>query len=200
MLALAALLVLAGVAALRLAWRAGRRGRTRRRLVLRWGGWLLLAGSLVPSMAASGADRGVALAIVVLMLAGLVLVLREGRREWLTPRRRRREREGRDEPLPAAGGGRGRLLARRIWIFCLGGPLAAAATLAIGLAMWLGLERAGVQDANILASALLAIPVIWALLAIVASIDLRLWLRTVAVTLPGLLAGLASLWLGGGMA
>ena len=197
-LALAVLLTLAGILALRLAWRRGRLQQIRQQLVLRWAGWLLLAAALVPWAATGGGDRGVALGVGVVMLAGLALVLLEGWRAWRAPARRRREREPRND-LPRAPSRGISLFLRRAWIFCLSGPLALAAALAVGLALWVGLARAGMHDANVLAVAMLAVPVAWAVLATLATMEAGLGRRTLLVAAPGLLGAGVTLALAGGL-
>jgi hypothetical protein len=198
-LALAIVLTLGGALALRLAWRQGRRQRPGPQRLLRWAGWLLLAVALLPWSISGGQDRGVALAVGVLMLSGLALVLFEGWRAARAPRRRRREREPRED-LPRATSSGAALLARRAWIFCLSGPLGLTAALAVGLALWLGLERAGVSGANVLATAMLSVPVIWAVLAMLATMEGSLLRRSLLVAGPGLLGLGASLALAGGAA
>ncbi|MEE4302869.1 MAG: hypothetical protein V2J19_01845 [Wenzhouxiangella sp.] len=197
-LALAILLTVAGTLALRLAWRRGRQQQARPPVVLRWAGWMLLAAALVPWAATGGGDRGVALGVGVVMLGGLALVLLEGWRAWRAPARRRREREPRND-LPRAPSRGIALFLRRAWIFCLSGPLALAAALAVGLALWVGLARAGMHDANVLAVAMLAVPVAWAVLATLATMEAGLGKRTLLVTAPGLLGAGATLALAGGL-
>jgi hypothetical protein len=197
-LALAVLLTVAGALAVRLAWHWGRQQRPGRQLALRWSGWLLLALAVLPWTAAGGSDRGVALGIGVVMLAGLALVLIEGWRTWRAPARRRRERAPRND-LPRASTSGTALLLRRVWIFCLAGPLALAAALAVGLALWVGLARAGVSEANVLAIAMLAVPVAWAVFAVLATMEGGLGRRTASVTVPGLVGLGATFALAGGM-
>lgn len=198
-LALATLLTLAGVLALRLARHWGRRQRPQRQLVLRWTGWLLLVVSLLPWTVAGGSDRGVALAILVLMLAGLSLALFEGWRAWRAPARKKRERTPRNDlPRPETRGKT--LLLRRIWIFVLAGPLALAGALAIGMALWLGLAQAGVSEANVLAVAMISVPIIWAVFSGLATMEGRLAPRTLLVALPGLLGLAVSLVMAGSIA
>lgn len=197
-LAIAIGLTVAGVLAVRQAWRRGRQQQPGRQLALRWVGWLLLLAALVPWALAGGHDRGVALAIIALMLAGLALALFEGWRAWQAPPRRRREREPRND-LPRATSRGSALLLRRIWIFCLSGPLALAGALAIGLALWLSLARAGVSTANVLAVAMLSVPIAWAVFAMLATMEGGLGRRTLVVALPGLLAAGAILALAGGV-
>lgn len=196
-LALAIALTIAGALALRLARHWGRQPGPQHQLAARWGGWLLLAASLLPWTAAGGSDRGVALAIGVLMLAGLALALFEGWRAWRAPARRKRERAFRND-LPKARTRGAALLLRRIWIFCLAGPLALAAALAIGLALWLGFGGAGVSEANVLAIGMLSVPIAWAVLAMLATMETRLASRTLLVALPGLLGLGATLVMAGG--
>lgn len=187
--ALALVLTVAGLLTLRLAWHWGRQQQPGRQLILRWTAWLLLAAALGPWTLAGGSDRGVALAVLVVMLAGLALALFEGWRAWRAPARRRREQTPRNDlPKPATQGAS--LLLRRTWIFCLAGPMALAAALAIGLGLWLGLARIGVSEANVLAVAMLSVPIVWSLLSVVATMEGDLGSRTLLVVLPGLL-GLA---------
>ncbi|NEZ04338.1 DUF3325 domain-containing protein [Wenzhouxiangella sp. XN201] len=188
-LAPAIALTTAGVLALRLAWHWGRQQQPRRQLPLRCAGWLLLAIGLAPWVLTGGSDRGVALAVLVVMLAGLALALFEGWRAWRAPIRRKREPTPRND-LPKAETRGASLLLRRLWIFCLAGPLALAAALAIGLALWLGLGRIGVSDANVLAVAMLSVPIVWSILAVLSTMEGSLGSRTLLVALPGLL-GLA---------
>lgn len=196
-LALAIALTIAGVLALRLARHWGRQQQPRSQLLARWGGWLLLAASLLPWTVAGGSDRGVALAIGILMLAGLSMVLFEGWRAWRAPTSRKRERTPRDD-LPKTETRGTALLLRRIWIFCLAGPLALAASLAAGLVLWLGLAGAGVSEANVLALAMLSVPIIWSILAVLATIEARLVPRTLLIALPGLACLGAALAMAGG--
>lgn len=197
-LAFAILLTVAGALALRLAWRWGRQQQPQRQLALRWAGWLLLAAALAPWMAIGGSDRGVALGLAVVMLAGLVLVLIEGWRAGRVPTRRRREREPRND-LPRASSRGASLLLRRVWIFCLAGPLALATALAVGLALWVALARAGVSDANVLAIAMLSVPIVWAVLATLGTMQAGLGKRALLVIAPGLAGAAATLALAGGL-
>lgn len=197
--ALAALLTVAGVLAVRLAWHCGRRQQPGRQSALRWTGWLLLALAVPPWAAAGGSDRGVAVAVGVVMLAGLAMALLEGWRAWRAPGRRRRAREPRNDLPRASSSGRA-LLLRRVWIFCLAGPFALAAALAVGLALWLALVRAGVGEANVLAIAMLAVPVAWAVFAILATMEGALGKRTAFVSVPGLVGLGAAFALAGGIA
>lgn len=195
-LALAILLTAAGVFTVRLAWHCGRQQQGQRQRILRGAGWILLAVALVPWMRVGGQDRGVALAIGIVMLLGLALALFEGWRALRAPKRCRREREARND-LPEAASTGPALVLRRAWIFCLGGPLALAAALALGLALWLGLESLGAAPSNVLAIAMLAVPVAWAILSVFATMEGRLRSRTLIVALPGLLGLAASLLLAG---
>ncbi len=196
-LSLAAMLTAAGVLALRLAWHWRRRPGPGRQLVLRWIGWLLLAIALVPWVRAGGQDRGIALAVGVFMLVGLALALIEGWRAWQAPTRQKRRREPRNDPPATSSRGAG-LWLRRAWIFCLAGPVALASALTIGLALWLGLAQAGVDAANVLAVAMLSVPVIWAVFTILGTMGGGLGRRALLVILPGLVGLGATLALAGG--
>jgi hypothetical protein len=195
--ALALLSTLAGIALLRAAWQLGRNGQRGRHQLARWGGWLLIgvAGALWAS--AVGIDRGIATAMLVAMLAGIVLVLHAGRQSR-DSRRRRRAREPRDGNEVARDPG-AHPLARRLWIGILAGPAAAAASLALGLVLWLVMETGGVHSANVLTSVVIFVPLAWAVLAIVATADLRLPARSAAVLVPLAIGALGSLALAGGV-
>lgn len=197
--AIALVLTLAGALSLRLAWHWGRQSDSVRQVVLRLSGWGLVIASLVPWSIAGGPDRGPALALLVFMLTGLALVLREGWRASRTPARSRRGRSERDEPIRPIEGSDTSLLLKRIWIFCLAGPVALAAALALGVALWLALARAGLAEANVLATAMLSVPLLWALLCVAATMQGRLAARTITVALPGLAGlGVAMVFVGGG--
>lgn len=194
MITIGTLLTLIGVGLIWLAWRLGRDGRTRARLVARCGGWGLLALSLWPWQVAAGTDRGVALAITVMMLAALLIVGVIGWRHYRanggnSRRRRRTTRE--IETVPQS---RGELLSR-IWIFFLAGPIAGMTTVALVLVV----NSAGADwaPANRLALDLLVVPVAWPLLALLATYDMPLRRRsamllvtlTISVSLAVLLPG-----------
>ncbi|MFW5927301.1 MAG: hypothetical protein ACOCSR_04545 [Wenzhouxiangella sp.] len=189
MLVLAMLLTITGVFVVRLAWNSGRQHRPTRQLPLRWAGWLLLITALVPWTLAGGHDRGTALAITIVMLTGLALVLIEGWRARPVPGRRGREREARNQP-PTTTPLEADLLLRRVWIFFLAGPLALTAALGIGLALWLALRQAGATEANVLAIAMISVPITWSVLVILATMEARLGSRTMLIVVPMLL-GLA---------
>jgi hypothetical protein len=199
LLALALVLTVMGAFALRLAWQSGKETRTGRQLGLRLTGWGLLIAALIPASMAGGPDRGPALALLTFMLAGLGVVLREGWRANRRPDRTGRERALREEPTRAGGIG-GSLLLKRIWIFCLAGPIALAAALALGLSLWLGLARAGVAEADVLATAMLSVPIVWALLSVLATMQGGLATRTLIVAVPGLAAAGAAMALSGPLA
>lgn len=193
MIAIATLLTLIGVGLIWQAWHLGRDGRVRDRLVTRFGGWGLLLLSIWPWQLAGGTDRGVALAITVMMLAALLVVGLIGwqhHRANGAPRRRRRQAR----EMEATPQSRGEVLSR-LWIFCLAGPIAGATTLALVLAV--NSLGADIAPANRLALDLLVVPVLWPLLALLATYDAPLRLRSavllvtlavsivLAVLLPG---------------
>lgn len=173
-----------GAMLLYFAWQARRAGQhvRRRRFVV--AGWLLITISVLPWVIATGGDKGTALAILVLLLAGSALVIRAGLLHKGNGRRVV-ERDVRNEVSHGSS-----LLLRRIWVFLLSGPIAMAAALFISAAVFATWNLANGSEANRLATALLLMPLAWTLLALYATYDAPLRYRTSVVFLF-LVVGLA---------
>lgn len=172
----AGLLSLTGFWLVRRAWLAGRAGAHGRRQGFRLAGWGLLVIAAWPWMAAAGADRGVAFAVLMPLLFACVWLAGIG---WREAQRWRGRRE-RDKPLAETARAQGaRVLLRRIWIFLLAGPLSAAC--AFFLTVLLYGQAAHWQPANRLAAVLLCAPLVWTLLSIWSTYDKRLFARSAAV-------------------
>lgn len=172
----AAGLSIAGVLALWQTWRFGRQNRRPAQRAGRLLAWFLLAVSLVPWGLAGGADRGVALGILGLMVAALAIVGTIGWREARNPRRRKNSRERTDNERTESPG---RAFVRRAWIFVLAGPFSALAAISLTLSLH-GLAVSW-DPANRLAALLLFAPVAWAVLTIVATYDGALWKRSAGI-------------------
>lgn len=195
--ATALIITLAGIGLLRTAWSFGRSGNGNGQLWTRWSGWLLMVAAGPLWASAIGIDRGIATAALAVMLAGIALVLHAGWRSRSTARRKR-PRESRDAREVARDPGP-HPLARRLWIAALAGPMAAAASLLLGLFLWLVLERVGAHPANVLTTVVMFVPLAWAALAIATTADLPLPVRTAVAVVPLAAGGLGSLALAGGL-
>lgn len=189
---IATLLTLIGVGGVRLAWAAGKSGRPVAQNRLRLLGWGLLAISIYPWMIAGGADRGVAVGIIVFMLAGLVAV---GRTGWQVLRSSSARKHARDnngkriEPTPGSG-----RLAQRLAVFVLAGPLAGGLAFLLTWLLNALLVASAVEPANRLASELVFFPLAWFVLMMFACYDSPLRRRAIIF---GLLFGVAGLSLPG---
>ena len=188
----ALLLSMTGAVLLYLAWQARRSGKRTRRTVLVTAAWSVLLVSLLPWSIAGGDDRGVALAIIAMTLAGSVLVLRAGFRHRVTTygRKAKPERETREDVTLNARA----LLLRRTWVFLLAGPVAAVASVFLAATLFAAWDVETGSAANRLAAVILAVPALWTLLAIYATYDAPLRYRSLIVT-TCLLAGLAGTFL-----
>lgn len=196
---LAAILTILGVTLLRAAWMARRAGKTAQRRRLVSAAWALLAISLLPWGIGAGADKGTALALIAMMLAGTAVVVREGFMHAV-PRNGngKLEREGREQRDD--DGKQLVLFLRRAWVFVLAGPLSFALSLLLAIVLFAGWDISGEHGAaNRLAATLVAVPLAWAVLATWMTYDIRLRTRSLhALVLFG--AGLGSAWLFGGFA
>lgn len=149
--------LLAGAAALRLAWR--RSDRARRPLVL--GGWAGLGVGLW-AWSAAAADAGLAIAMLIFMGAVLLLVARDGldelRRRRQAGRHRRTRRRGSLislDRLSWAGTSRD---AVSLSLALIG---AGCAALLIGLALLAALQSWGLGPTGAISAAFLLLPLIW---------------------------------------
>lgn len=188
MIFLGSVLALAGVGLLWLTWEQDTAGVRR---LIRAAAWLLLAASLWPWAAANGSDRGVAMALLVMMLASAALVGGFGWRHYHQARpQRRRTREPREAQSPPLPDSRGRL-ARRVWIAVMAGPVAGLTALFAAVVInSLGADWAPASRVSL---ALIAAPLIWTLLAIVTTCDFPLRYRSglaVGLFVAGLVAAL----------
>lgn len=176
-------LSLAGVMLLWRTWRFGWQRRGRLQPLAGIAAWAVLGASLAPWIAAGGADRGVALAVLLWMIGGFIVLGFIGWREARSPRRprngRSRQSNARPDSRPA-----GALLARRIWVFLLAGPVAAGTALLLSLDLY-ALSNAW-APANRLAAVLLSAPMAWAALSVLATYDAGLSRRS--ALMAGILA------------
>lgn len=177
-------LVLAGVLLLWLVWQLGPRWPAACRRFARVFAWALLVLSAWPWAIVAGADRGPALALLGTMGTGLVVVAGIGWRHWRQrPARppRSRSRNDKDRGRSISGMTARALFLRRAWIVLLAGPLAGAASCLGALAI----DRllASWASANRVTTVLLAVPLVWTLLAILATYGMSLVRRSAAIGL-----------------
>lgn len=176
-------LTLGGVLLLQQSWRERRAGRHARRRVLVTLAWSALGIALLPWAVALGTDKGIACALLALMLTGAALVLRAGFTH--APRQRNGERESRKNGAAVVVQD-WRLLMRRSWVFLLAGPVCGIAAVFMTAVMFAGWNVDTGSAANRLAATLLLVPIAWALLATWSTYDISLKLRSFSVL--GLLA------------
>lgn len=176
-------LTLSGVLLLQQSWHERRAGQYARRRVLVVLAWSLLCIALLPWAVAIGTDKGIAYALLALMLAGAATVLHAGFVH--APRQRNREREPRSTGSAVAAQD-WRLLLRRSWVFLLAGPICGTAAVFVTAVMFATWNVETGSAANRLAATILLVPVAWALLATWSTYDISLKLRSVSVL--GLLA------------
>jgi len=168
---LATVLGLGGLAVLYVAWR-----RPGRSALLRGIGWGLFLLSVWPWGLAGGADRGVALGMVVVSAGALALIAATGQWRGATPRRQRAGTAS-TEPLTGAGWG------HWLKVFLLAGPLAAVAAFVLALPL---MHLSGWAEADRLVATAFAVVILWSAGAVWACATPRL--MRVSATMAGLTA------------
>ena len=146
----------AGVAALRLAW-AQERGSP----LLNTVGWLLLAGDVVAGGVGAGA-WGVAVASLFPMGFALVLLAAAAAS---SPAGRTNASNRRVNMLPEAG--EPKRIGRRLGTFLIVVVAGLAASIALAIAIRAAGSAIGWSEANALAAAFFAVPIVWGILAAV---------------------------------
>ena len=174
----------AGVASLRLAW-----AQERRSPLLNTVGWLLLAGGAVTGGAGAGA-WGAAVASLFPMGFALVLLAIAAAR---SPAGRAKASNRRVNMLPEAG--EPKRLGRRLGTFLIVAVAGLAASIAFAIAIRAAGSAIGWSEANALAAAFFAVPIVWGILAAVLLMQASrraqglTLLATAAPVLPYLLTG-----------
>lgn len=171
-----------GVGLLYATWRSVFPGMGR---VLGWGSILL--GAFVWSTQ-TGADRGIALALIFLCVVGLCFVGTSAMaalfaRPSSTPAIASQRKRSLEKPLVHSGKPNGFWvfslnIRRRIALFFLTGPAAALLALTAALASHQALLRWGVDAANALVTELFLFPVLWGCLAVWCLMACHLWRRS----------------------
>lgn len=172
---LACLMAVCGLWLLQAAWRL--RTANGWRLA---GGWSAITLSIVYWAATSHPDKGSALGLVVLMTSALAALSWRYLTADRKPARAAAERTA--KPLPA-----GPLeILRRVAAGLLLGPLAGLAALALSTAGFVALQRSGAEHTANLITAMFALPLLWAAIAVIAGAQSRLWRKSVIVIGAGL--------------
>lgn len=176
---LAAIPLLAGLALLVVAWRRRRQARG----ALITGGWALIAVSMPVWAIFGGFDRGPAIAVCVLTIAAFAIVMRNGA---VSGHGRTQDS---DDANPDTRANPERIpWLRRSWIFLLAGPVAFAASAALGLLLFL---IGPGSEADRLSLAAYLTPIIWGALATWAVSDPHLIRKSAGVIGSGAASGLA---------
>jgi len=149
-------------------------------------GWTAIVAALFCSSKTSGADRGVALGIIVVIavvaLFLLVMALR-------SPRRSSKPRSGKAAaPSTVELGCRG--WGRRIFVGVLLGPIAGIAALSLSAGVYVFFAKAGISPDNNLVAVFFVFPLAWAALSVFVGYDRHL-LRKSLIVLGALVAPLS---------
>ncbi|MEM9572139.1 MAG: hypothetical protein AAF996_11775 [Pseudomonadota bacterium] len=173
---MAFLIAACGIYLLHAAWRA--RTANSLRLV---GGWGLLCGATILWAMTSGADKGTALGITVVIAAVLVVLVRQALSADEREPRPLSARTAEPETLT------GLTIVRRIWVSLLIGPIGGIAALTVCVAGFAIFKQLGVEHTINLTVVSLAFPFVWAGLAVFSGFEPRLLRKSAAVIGTGLL-------------
>ncbi|XBQ16470.1 MAG: hypothetical protein ABL308_01020 [Oceanicaulis sp.] len=180
---LAAALSAAGALALFESWR--RRAHSHRRLMA--GGWLALIASAPFWIAASGPDRGAAMAALAAMAAvSIVLAVQYARPDGKP--RRNPDRVAAAVSVPI---GAGRVL-RTVYVAVLATLAALAASVCLSGTVYAGILGAGLAQPDALFWSVLVLPVSWGGLMVIPALDLPL--RTRSLIMAGALAAAGAMF------
>ena len=173
--------VVGGLFLLRSAW-AQAPGRAVRVI----GGWALLAVSLPVWAKAGGADRGVALGLIAIVLAAL------GFLAWsalASPARGGSPRkDGRAAAAPVPLSWRRRL--RTTGLVLLAGPVAGLSALVVTVSVFTVLNAQGAETTGNIVTAFFLFPLSWAGLTALSVIDPKLWRKWLVVVGAGTISGM----------
>lgn len=145
------------------------------------GGWGLLCVSTVLWAMTSGADKGTALGITVVIVAVLMVLVRQAFSAGERELRPLNARTAEPETLTSLK------MVRRIWVGLLIGPIGGLAALAVCVAGFAIFKHLEVEHTINLTVVSLAFPFVWAGLAVFSGFERRLLRKSVAVIGAGLL-------------
>lgn len=168
-------LAVCGLLSLRTAWRLRAQSNGWRILL----GWLALLGALVLGYVSTGTDKGVALALIGIMMVALFFMTRsyltsEGRRSKAVNPRNGRPKTGSSSHWISG-----------LWTAVVIGPLCGLASLALNTALYDLFARGGMDPTLNLTIVAFAFPLGWAGLAFLTAYQSRLWRRTLPVLIAG---------------
>lgn len=179
-----AVLLLAGLALLVVAWR--RRKQSRGLLIA--GGWGLMLLSMWPWVVFGGPDRGVAIAISVLTLAAFAIVMRNGAAV-------KRVRAVADDEVVTGYSDVGQIdWGRRGWVVLLAGPIAFASALQLSLVVFMS---HGLAEADRVTFAGVLMPLAWGALTTWALSDPNLMRKSAGIIGIGVVSAVAVAMLAG---
>ncbi|MEM9261944.1 MAG: hypothetical protein AAGA22_00040 [Pseudomonadota bacterium] len=166
------------------------RSRSDRHSLIVAAGWVAITSSLVIWAFTSGADKGVALGAIAVIIAAMGALLRVARSGPARKAKSLPKKAVSAPPEPASLTFWTGL--RRIWVAALIGPVAGLAALAACAAGFAALRSAGMEHTANLTIVSFGFPIMWALFAFIAGFDRRL-LRKTAIIFGGGLAPLSYL-------
>lgn len=169
---------LLGAFLLRQAWK--RRREAHRALVLL--GWLALVAATLAWLPTNLPVYGLVLGMLAVQCIALAVIFWRAR--WTGPPPAQPRRPAAASPARAWRSG-----LRGFAVTLLAGPAALGGAIVLSLLLFALAGQTGWSEANRLSLFLFAVPVLWALLATLAVIDLRLRLRTLGLALPLLVGG-----------
>jgi riboflavin transporter FmnP len=172
----ALILAALGIWLLRNRWRASRSRK--------WpltAAWISLLASITLWGFTSGADKGVALGIIAVILAAMSVLLATA---LSTEKRKGRSQPSRT-PVPRRES-RSHYL-RKLWVGLLIGPISGFAALAVSTLAFAAFDGVGLDHSMNLAIVSISFPTVWAALAVFAGFETRLFRKSAGVIATGML-------------
>jgi len=183
---------IAGVLLLAWAWHSHPKRPVRQRRLIRAAGLAMLTVAAALGMRTTGDGRGLALALLSAMAAAATLLVAIGFRAWRARRAHNKHLRGHAAPLPSVN-----TVIRIAWISVLAGPLSAIAAFGSAAAIYAITSPA---NANVVTGVVLLAPLLWMVLALIATEARPLAQRTAVIT-AALIASLAAVGItAGGLA
>lgn len=146
-----------------------------------WGGWGLVFASITLWGTTSGADKGVALGLIAVVLLVLALL---GREALSSERREAKQSRGRVAETEKITGLK---LLRKVWVGFLIGPISGLAALAISTAMFAVFKDLGLDHSINLTIVSFAFTLLWSGLSVFAGFEPRLLRKSLGVIGLGVL-------------